>query len=65
MKTDEEIMKEFKTVREIAYEVKNELATYMEKIKEKEAADVAYIAMMADVDMDEIEDDEEGDGENA
>ena len=54
-----EIMQEIKTARDLVYEKERELSEYATMLNEQRKADLAYVAMMTDVDMDEDGDDDE------
>ena len=49
----EQMIKEFKTTREVIYDETKKTSDYADIVAEKAAADTAYLAMMLDVDMDE------------
>ena len=51
----EQMMKEFKTTREVIYDETKKTSDYADMVAEKAAADTAYLAMMLDVDLDEDE----------
>ena len=56
--TTKRILQELKTIRDIIYNRTDKQSNYLDSLKEKTEADLAYIAMMADVDMEEDETDE-------
>ena len=55
----EQMMREFKTTREVIYEETTRTAQYADSVAEKDAADIAYLAMMLDIDLDDDEEEEE------
>lgn len=54
----EQMMREFKTNRDIIYEKNNETSNRVDGVSEKESADIAYLAMMLDIDLDDEEEEE-------
>lgn len=56
--TRSDVMKELKNTREIIYAKNNETADYVYNLQRKTEADMEYLAMMADVDMSEDEEEE-------
>lgn len=56
--TTKRILQELKTIRDIIYNRTDKQSNNLDSLKEKTEADLAYIAMMADVDMEEDETDE-------
>lgn len=48
-----DMMKEIKTNRDLIYEKERELSEYATMLNEQRKADLAYVAMMTDVDMDD------------
>jgi len=48
-----DMMKELKTNRDLIYEKERELSEYATMLNEQRKADLAYVAMMTDVDMDD------------
>lgn len=55
----EQMMKEFKTTRDVIYDEAKKTSDYADIVAEKAAADTAYLAMMLDVDLDEGDTDNE------
>lgn len=54
----EQMMREFKTNRDIIYDKNNETSNRVDGVSEKESADIAYLAMMLDIDLDDEEEEE-------
>lgn len=48
-----DMMKELKTNRDLIYEKERSLSEYATMLNEQRKADLAYVAMMTDVDMDD------------
>lgn len=54
----EQMMREFKTNRDIIYEKNNETSNRVDGVSEKESADIVYLAMMLDINLDDEEEEE-------
>lgn len=53
MSLRQDMMKELKTNRDLIYEKERSLSEYATMLNERRKADLAYVAMMTDVDMDD------------
>ena len=58
MKT-KQIMKELKTIRDLIYRGNGEQSQALLEASEKQEADIAYVAMMADVELEEEDETDE------
>lgn len=59
MSLRQDVYKDLKTTRDIMYEKVAEASNYAAQLHEQERADLAYIAMMSDIPLDEGDDDDE------
>lgn len=59
MSLRQDMMKELKTNRDLIYEKEREVSNYATSLDEKAHADLEYLAMMSDIDLD----DEDGDND--
>lgn len=50
--TDREIMQEFKQLRDMIFQTNQCLSQFNDKLHDKDKADIEYVAMMTDVDID-------------
>lgn len=53
--TDKEIRQEFKQLRDMIFQTNQRISQYNDALHEKENANMEYLAMMADVDIDDTE----------
>ncbi len=55
----DQMMREFKTTREVIYDETKKQSDYADMVAEKAAADTAYLAMMMDIELEDEEEEEE------
>lgn len=53
--TDKEIRQEFKQIRDLIFQTNQRISQYNDVLHEKENANMEYLAMMTDVDIDDTE----------
>jgi hypothetical protein len=56
--TDKEIRQEFKQIRDLIFQTNQRISQYNDTLHEKENANMEYLAMMTDVDIDDTEEEE-------
>lgn len=56
--TDREIMQEFKKIRDMIFQTNQRISQYNDALHKKENANMEYLAMMSDVDIDDTEEEE-------
>ena len=56
--TDREIRQEFKKIRDMIFQTNQRISQYNDTLHEKENANMEYLAIMTDVDIDDTEEEE-------
>lgn len=56
--TDKEIRQEFKQLRDMIFQTNQRISQYNDALHEKENANMEYLAMMTDVNIDDTEEEE-------
>lgn len=56
--TDREIRQEFKQLRDMIFQTNQRISQYNDALHEKENANMEYLAMMTDVDIDDTKEEE-------
>lgn len=51
--TDKQIKQEFKQLRDMIFQINQQLSQFNDQLHDKDQADIEYVAMMTDVDIDD------------